>query len=359
MSNHKKNIWEFSKKTLTEALVELDIAPSQCKMRVAQIWRGIYIDGIKDFKELTTISKPLRELIAQNFSLARPEVLNLQTSKDGTKKYLLEMKGKNPIEMVFIPEKTRGTLCLSSQVGCTLTCHFCHTGTQKWQRNLSAGEIVSQILVAFDNLNIWCDKQNRITNIVFMGQGEPLFNLEAVIAAIKIICDEDGLAFSKRRITVSTAGVVPNIKSLGNAVGVKLAISLHAVDDEKRTKLIPLNNKYNLALLLDACRDYPKISNGRRITFEYIMLDGINDSDNEAHKLVQLIKGMSAKINLIPFNPWTGSGFKPSPKARIKSFAKIISDAGYASPVRTPRGLDINAACGQLKSDNFEELAVK
>ncbi len=370
----KKNFWGLSREAVAKELLALDIPQGKLKMRIAQIWRAVYVEGAKDFSSITTLSKDFREMLNKHFSLARPQVKTCLSSKDGTKKWLLQLDGgrsKGEVEVVFIPEKhegkkTRGTLCLSSQIGCTLTCRFCRTGTQAWQRNLTAGEIISQVLVAFDDLNAWQQDSREtthreITHIVFMGQGEPLFNLDAVLQAIETLSDGDGLAFSRRRITISTAGVVPGIRRLAQHANVRLAISLHAADDEKRTKLIPLNNKYNIESLLEAVRDYTqhKNSSHARATFEYIMLDGINDSDEDARKLAQLIRGIPAKVNLIPFNAWQPSPFRPSSEARIKRFQSLIRRAGYAAPVRRARGLDIMAACGQLKTASLETKSLK
>ena len=349
--------WNITRHDLPSHLAELGVDAAQLKMRAAQIWRGIYVEGASDFANVTTLSKDFRASLSQTFDISRPKIARAQTSQDGTRKWLLQMKDGGMIETVFIPEEDRGTLCLSSQIGCTLTCHFCHTGTQRFLRNLSCGEIVSQIILAFDELDVWKQKESqepqaprKITHIVLMGQGEPLLNLDEVIAAIKVFCDGDGLAFSRRRVTVSTAGIVPAIKRLGEETGVRLAISLHAADDKTRSQIMPLNKKYDLATLMQACRDYPGLINSKRITFEYVMLKGINDKDEDAAALARLIAGIPAKINLIPFNPWPGADFLPSSPQRIEKFAAIINRAGYAAPIRRARGADIMAACGQLKT---------
>ncbi len=336
---------------MTPHLAALGWPTAQLAMRSAQIWRGVYVDGADNFCKITTLSKDFRATLNQTFDLARPKILHAQISQDGTRKWLLQMRDGGAIETVFIPEQDRGTLCLSSQIGCTLTCHFCHTGTQRFSRNLTQSEIVAQVILALDELDAWGNKEPRqITHIVMMGQGEPLLNLDNVIAAIKIFCDGDGLAFSRRRVTVSTAGIVPAIKRLGEETGVKLAISLHAASDALRSKIMPLNKQYDLAALLQACRDYPGLINSKRITFEYVMLKDINDRNEDARALTRLIAGVPAKINLIPFNPWPGAKFAPSSPQRMAAFAAIIHRAGYAAPVRRARGADIMAACGQLKT---------
>jgi 23S rRNA (adenine2503-C2)-methyltransferase len=338
-------------------------------MRVAQLWHWIYLRGARSFDEMTNVGKGLRQALAQAYTLDRPEVMSEQVSKDGTRKWLIRMPSTGPldkgaeIECVYIPEVDRGTLCVSSQVGCTLTCSFCHTGTQRLVRNLTSAEIVAQLVVARDRIGDWLghtppdgafvptDGGRFISNIVFMGMGEPLYNPDNVIAAIGVLSDNEGLGLSRRRITVSTSGVVPQMERLGSQANTMLAISLHAVRDELRDVLVPLNRKYPIKDLLDACRAYPGLSNARRITFEYVMLKGVNDSDADARELVRLLKGIPAKINLIPFNPWPGSKYECSDWERIERFSEIVFRAGYASPVRTPRGRDILAACGQLKSE--------
>jgi len=348
---------------MAEALGVIDVPERQRRMRVQQIWHWLYVRGTQDFNEMTTLSKELRAALAQRFTLARPEMVAEQISVDGTRKWLLRLPGDidgapHDVECVYIPETDRGTLCISSQVGCTLNCSFCHTGTQRLVRNLTAGEIAGQVVLARDRLNDWTlahegDAENRkrlVSNIVMMGMGEPLYNFEAVRDGLAVIADGDGLSISKRRITLSTSGVVPNIARAGAEIGSMLAVSLHAVTDELRDQLVPLNRKYPLRELLDACRNYPGVSNARRITFEYVMLKGINDSLADAKALVRLLKGIPAKINLIPFNPWPGTQYECSDWEQIEKFSEIVFNAGYSSPVRTPRGRDILAACGQLKS---------
>ncbi|MBX9774112.1 MAG: 23S rRNA (adenine(2503)-C(2))-methyltransferase RlmN [Xanthobacteraceae bacterium] len=352
---------------LADALGEIGVPEKQRKMRVQQLWHWIYVRGARDFDAMTSVSKDLRAALAQRFTLARPEVVAEQVSADGTRKWLLRLPGEtgarpHEVECVYIPETDRGTLCLSSQVGCTLTCSFCHTGTQRLVRNLTAGEIVGQVMVARDRLGEWLGTERVkapglptegdrfISNIVMMGMGEPLYNFDAVRDAIGVISDGDGLSISKRRITLSTSGVVPMIARAGDEIGSMLAVSLHAVRDDLRNELVPLNRKYPIAELLDACRSYPGLSNARRITFEYVMLKGVNDSIEDAKALIRLLKGIPAKINLIPFNPWPGSKYECSDWEQIEKFSEVVFNAGYASPVRTPRGRDILAACGQLKS---------
>jgi 23S rRNA (adenine2503-C2)-methyltransferase len=364
----KPSLAGMTRAELLEALAGAGVPEAQVRMRAAQLWNWIYVRGATDFGDLTNISKGLRADLAAHFSLDRPEIVTEQLSEDGTRKWLLRLAPQKPaerapeVEAVFIPEPDRGTLCISSQVGCTLTCTFCHTGTQKLVRNLTAAEILGQILVARDRVGDWPnaatpadrhgipDAERKITNIVLMGMGEPLYNFDNVKAAMLVAADPDGLSFSKRRITLSTSGVVPMIGRAGAEIGVMLAISLHAVRDELRDVLVPLNRKYPIADLLQACRDYPGLSNARRITFEYVMLKGVNDSLAEAKELVRLLAGIPAKINLIPFNPWPGAAYECSDWAQIEKFADIVNRAGYASPIRTPRGRDIMAACGQLKS---------
>mgnify|MGYP003393223431 CR=1 FL=1 len=331
------------------------------KFRVKQVWSWVYHWGATDFGIMTNLAKPVRALLAEHFTIGRPRVSRDQQSEDGTRKWLLAMPDGQEIEAVHIPEEDRGALCVSSQIGCTLTCRFCHTGTQKLVRNLEPAEIIGQLLLARDMLGDWpkpaaqarmlpAPDNRLITNIVMMGMGEPLFNYDNVAQALRIVMDGEGIAISKRRITLSTAGVAPMIERCGAELDVNLAISLHAVTDELRDQIIPLNRKYPLVELLSACRNYPGLSNSRRITFEYVMLKGVNDSDADARALVKLIAGIPAKINLIPFNAWPGAPFECSDEARIIQFGDIVNRAGYASPVRTPRGRDIMAACGQLKS---------
>lgn len=354
----KANIVGMSRNELKTALSSIGTDPKNLKMRQNQIWSWIYQKGIKDFDMMSNISKEYKELLKKSFNITRPEVTKKQVSEDGTRKYLLRLQDGNEIESVYIPEKNRGTLCISSQVGCTLNCSFCFTGTQKLVRNLSSADIVGQVLVVRDDLNEWPynsmpkDKKRQISNVVMMGMGEPLYNYESVKAALKIVMDNEGIALSKRRITLSTSGVVPEITKTGNEIGCLLAISFHATTDSVRDKLVPINKKWNIEKLLTALREYPTLSNSQRITFEYVMLKDVNDSDADAKRLVKLIAGIPAKINLIPFNPWPGSPYERSTKKRINSFAEIVNRAGYASPVRSPRGEDIMAACGQLKSES-------
>jgi 23S rRNA (adenine2503-C2)-methyltransferase len=354
---------------LKDALAAMGLPERELKMRSAQLWHWIYFRGIRDFAEMTNVGKGLRGQLAEHFTLERPEVVSAQVSKDGTRKWLMRMKPTGPhdrgaeIECVYIPETDRGTLCVSSQVGCTLTCSFCHTGTQRLVRNLTSAEIAAQLVVARDQLGDWPglqppegafvpgDGARFVSNVVFMGMGEPLYNIDNVTKAIGVMSDNEGLGLSRRRITVSTSGVVPQMERLGSEANAMLAISLHAVRDDLRDELVPLNRKYPIAELLEACRTYPGASNARRITFEYVMLKGVNDSDADARELVRLLKGVPAKINLIPFNPWPGTRYECSDWERIERFSEIVFRAGYASPVRTPRGRDILAACGQLKSE--------
>jgi len=365
----KPSLVGLSRAELADLLGELGVPPAQRKMRVQQLWHWIYVRGVADFEAMTTISKEMRSQLAEHFTVARPEVVAEQISNDGTRKWLLRLPsgttGENPheVECVYIPETDRGTLCISSQVGCTLNCAFCHTGTQRLVRNLTAGEIVGQLMVARDRLNDWIDRatpagSRLVSNIVMMGMGEPLYNFDAVRDALLIVTDGDGIGISKRRVTLSTSGVVPNIVRTGAEIGVSLAISLHAVRDELRNELVPLNRKYPIAELLQACRDYPGASNARRITFEYVMLKGVNDSLDDAKLLVKLLKGIPAKINLIPFNPWPGTRYECSDWEQIEKFSEYVFNAGYSSPVRTPRGRDILAACGQLKSET-EKLSAR
>ena len=383
----KPSLVGLTRAQLGALLGAIGVPEGQRKMRVQQLWHWIYFRGLTSFDAMTSVSKELRAELAQRFTLDRPEVVAEQISVDGTRKWLLrlpgETQGERPheVECVYIPDTDRGTLCVSSQVGCTLNCSFCHTGTQRLVRNLTAEEIVGQVMMARDRLGEWQRKSGSpdlrksnlnsgkpefsavrpsdgviptgdrcITNIVMMGMGEPLYNLDAVRDALLIVADGDGIAISKRRITLSTSGVVPNIERAGAEIGCMLAVSLHAVRDELRNELVPLNRKYPIAQLLDACRNYPGASNAKRITFEYVMLKGVNDFIDDAKALVRLLKGIPAKINLIPFNPWPGSKYECSDWEQIEKFSQVVFDAGYASPVRTPRGRDILAACGQLKS---------
>src|SRR6202161_4288108 len=328
-------------------------------MRARQLSNWIYVHGARDFAAMTNLAKDFRGSMAERFNLARPEIVTEQISNDGTRKWLLRSGPGIEFETVFMPEAERGTLCVSSQVGCTLNCRFCHTGTQKLVRNLTSDEIVGQLLVARDSLGDWPSTApgRKVTNVVMMGMGEPLYNFDNVKAALAIVTDGDGLALSKRRVTLSTAGVVPMIERAGAEIGSALAVSLHAVNDELRDVIVPINKKYPLKELMAALRAYPGASNSRRITFEYVMLKGVNDSLAEARALVKLLAGIPAKINLIPFNPWPGAPYECSDWGRIEKFAEIVNKAGYASPVRTPRGRDIMAACGQLKSESVNERA--
>jgi 23S rRNA (adenine2503-C2)-methyltransferase len=341
------------------ALTASGISEKNVRMRVRQLWNWIYVHGVRDFDAMTNLAKEFRAHMAAHFILARPEIVSEQISTDGTRKWLLRTGPGIEFETVYIPEEDRGTLCVSSQVGCTLTCRFCHTGTQKLVRNLTPPEITAQLLVARDSLGDWPSTApgRKVTNVVMMGMGEPLYNFDNVKAALAIVTDGDGLALSKRRVTLSTAGVVPMIARAGAEIGAGLAISLHAVRDELRDQIVPLNKKYPIKQLLDACRAYPGASNSRRITFEYVMLKGVNDSLADARALVKLVAGIPAKINLIPFNPWPGAPYECSDWAQIEKFAEIVNKAGYASPVRTPRGRDIMAACGQLKSESVKQRA--
>jgi 23S rRNA (adenine2503-C2)-methyltransferase len=346
----------LSPDALGAALIEAGLPQKGAAMRARQLWNWVYVHGVRDFAQMTNLAKDVRALLAEKFTLARPEVVTEQISTDGTRKWLLRTGAGIEFESVFIPEPGRGTLCVSSQVGCTLNCRFCHTGTQKLVRNLTPAEIVGQVMIAKDSLADWpsTGPDRRITNVVMMGMGEPLYNFDNVKAALAIVADGDALALSRRRVTLSTAGVVPMIPRAGAEIGSSLAISLHAVRDEIRDVIVPINKKYPIKELLDACRTYPGVSNARRITFEYVMLKGVNDSLPEARELVRLIKGIPAKINLIPFNPWPGAPYECSDWDQIETFAEIVNRAGYASPVRTPRGRDIMAACGQLKSESVK-----
>ena len=350
------NIVGLTRSSLREALIKNDTPEKQANMRVGQIWQWIYEKGVRDFSKMTNLAKSYREALEKNFLISVPEIISKNISQDGTRKYLMRIDGGHEIETVYIPEENRGTLCISSQVGCTLTCSFCHTGTQRLVRNLTSSEIIGQILVARDDLGEWPNqeapkpKHRLLSNVVLMGMGEPLYNFDNVRDAMKIAMDPEGVALSRRRITLSTSGVVPEIAKTAEEIGCQLAISFHATTDEVRDKLVPINKKWNISKLLETLKNYPKVSNSERITFEYVMLKNINDSDEDAHRLVKLIKGIPAKINLIPFNEWPGSPFERSDWKQIKSFSDIIYRAGYASPIRTPRGEDIMAACGQLKS---------
>ena len=350
------NLVGLTRDAMRDALIAHGTPEKQAKMRVGQIWQWIYQWGVRDFDAMTNLSKAYRADLAEKFVIEIPEVVSKQVSADGTRKWLVRIAGGHEVEVVYIPEDSRGTLCISSQVGCTLTCSFCHTGTQKLVRNLTAGEIVGQVMMARDDLEEWPtpgapkDETRLLSNIVLMGMGEPLYNFENVRDAMKIAMDAEGIQLSRRRITLSTSGVVPEIARTAQEIGCQLAISFHATTDEVRDRLVPINKRWNIATLLDALRTYPKVSNSERITFEYVMLQGVNDSDADAHRLIELIRGIPAKINLIPFNEWPGAPYKRSSNNRIRAFADIIYKAGYASPIRTPRGEDIMAACGQLKS---------
>jgi 23S rRNA (adenine2503-C2)-methyltransferase len=378
--NARTELIGLSQQDIAARLADAGVGDREARMRAKQLWNWLYVNGVTEFEAMTNIAKPMRAFLGEHFAVDRPEIVTEQISNDGTRKWLFRFrdpqKPNQPpvdVETVYIPESDRGTLCVSSQVGCTLTCTFCHTGTQRLVRNLSAGEILSQILMARERLgdfpggvrpedglvpgpraqNAKGGYDNRaITNIVMMGMGEPLYNFENVKEALLIASDGDGLSVSKRRITLSTSGVVPQIEPTGREIGVSLAISLHAVNDELRNELVPINKKWNLAELLEACRTYPGASNARRITFEYVMLKGVNDSVAEARELVRRLAGIPAKINLIPFNPWPNSPYECSDWEQIERFADVVNRAGYASPVRTPRGRDIFAACGQLKSES-------
>jgi 23S rRNA (adenine2503-C2)-methyltransferase len=370
----------LSRSGLMAALAAIGVPGQQLKMRAGQLWSWIYVRGARSFADMSDVSKDLRRQLEQSYSLERMPIVREQVSQDGTRKWLLRLGKRGhaasmpEIETVYIPEAERGTLCISSQIGCTLTCSFCHTGTQRLVRNLEAAEIVGQILLAKDRLGDWPEpvgarlppsggvparavSERKITNVVLMGMGEPLYNFDNVREAMAIAADGDGLALSKRRITLSTSGVVPEIVRWGDEAGTMLAVSLHAVRDELRDKLVPINRKYPIAALMAACRAYPGLCNARRITFEYVMLKDLNDSLADAKALVKLLAGIPAKINLIPFNPWPGTAHACSDWEQIERFAEIVNRAGYASPVRTPRGRDIMAACGQLRSDSLNLTA--
>jgi 23S rRNA (adenine2503-C2)-methyltransferase len=358
----------LSRESLLDALATIGVPEGKRKMRAQQLWSWLYVRGATSFDAMTNLSKELRAALAAHFTLARPEVAAEQISADGTRKWLLRLPGEldsepHEVECVYIPDIDRGTLCLSSQVGCTLNCSFCHTGTQRLVRNLTAGEIVGQVMVARDRLGDWvtgagAEGRRLVTNIVMMGMGEPLYNFEAVRDALAVVADHEGLGISKRRITLSTSGVVPQIARAGRDIGCMLAVSLHAVTDGLRDELVPLNRKYPIQTLMEACRNYPGLSNSKRITFEYVMLKGVNDSLADAHALVKLVRNIPAKINLIPFNPWPGTRYECSDWDAIEKFSEVVFAAGYASPVRTPRGRDILAACGQLKSAS-EKLSAR
>ncbi|MDJ0859958.1 MAG: 23S rRNA (adenine(2503)-C(2))-methyltransferase RlmN [Dinoroseobacter sp.] len=354
----KRNLVGLTRLQLREALIAAGTPEKQAKMREGQIWQWIYQKGVRDFADMTNLAKPYRAMLGENFEISVPEVVVRNISEDGTRKYLVRIAGGHEVEVVYIPEEDRGTLCVSSQVGCTLTCSFCHTGTQKLVRNLTAAEIIGQVMIARDDLGEWPapgrnpkDETRLLSNIVLMGMGEPLYNFDNVRDAMKIAMDPEGISLSRRRITLSTSGVVPEIARTAAEIGCQLAISFHATTDEVRDKLVPINKRWNIEVLLEALRSYPKVSNSERITFEYVMLKDVNDSDEDARRLIKLIEGIPAKINLIPFNEWPGAPYERSSNNRIRRFADIIYKAGYASPIRTPRGEDIMAACGQLKSE--------
>jgi 23S rRNA (adenine2503-C2)-methyltransferase len=350
-NNKEVSLVGLTREEIKDSLIKFDIPNQQINMRVNQIWGWIYNKGISSIDEMTTLSLGLREELKKYHNLDRPVISDEQTSEDGTKKWLLKFNDGSEIETVFIPDDERGTLCVSSQVGCTLNCTFCHTGTQRLVRNLSSQEIISQVVVAKDSLQEWCEEPRKITNIVMMGMGEPLYNFEGVRDGILTMSDDAGLSISKRKITLSTSGIVPKIKMAGDEIGSMLAISLHATNNDLRNEIVPINKKYPIEELLEACRNYPGLSNSKRITFEYVMLKGVNDSEAEARDLVKLISGIPAKINLIPFNSWPGSSYECSDWDQIEKFGDIVNRGGYASPIRMPRGEDISAACGQLKSD--------
>jgi len=371
----KRSLAGLTRARLKDAIAAGGVPEKQLNMRVSQLWSWMYVRGITRFEDMTDVSKDLRRQLSELYTLDRPEIVSEQISVDGTRKWLLRLAKRGhearppEVETVYIPESDRGTLCISSQVGCTLTCSFCHTGTQRLVRNLEAEEIVTQIMLARDRIGDWPgakgpddgrllpSSERKITNVVLMGMGEPLYNFDNVKAAMEVASDGDGLALSKRRITLSTSGVVPEIPRWGEEADTMLAISLHATNDALRDELVPINRKYPIAELMQACRDYPGLSNARRITFEYVMLKGVNDSLAEARALVKLLAGIPAKINLIPFNPWPNTRYECSDWETIERFAEVVNRAGYASPVRTPRGRDILAACGQLRSESLRLTA--
>ncbi|HOZ32902.1 MAG TPA: 23S rRNA (adenine(2503)-C(2))-methyltransferase RlmN [Tabrizicola sp.] len=355
-ASDKQNLVGLTRDQLRAALIAAGTPEKQAKMRVGQVWQWVYHWGVRDFDLMTNLAKDYRALLADHFTIEIPEVVTRQISEDGTRKYLVRIAGGHEVEVVYIPETDRGTLCISSQVGCTLTCTFCHTGTQKLVRNLTAAEIVGQVMLARDDLDEWPvpgapkEEVRLVSNIVLMGMGEPLYNFDNVRDAMRIVMDGEGIALGRRRITLSTSGVVPEIARTASEIGCLLAVSFHATTDAVRDVLVPINKRWNIATLLDALRDYPNLSNSERITFEYVMLDGVNDTKEDAHRLVDLLRGIPAKVNLIPFNEWPGAPYKRSSGNRIHAFADILYHAGYATPIRTPRGEDIMAACGQLKS---------
>ncbi len=357
LADGRREIVGLSRDELTEALVAIGEKP----FRTKQVWHWVYHQGVTDFSAMSTLAKPLQNKLAERFVIGRPDAAVVQTADDETRKFLFRFRDGQEAETVYIPDRRedRGAVCISSQVGCTLSCRFCHTGTQKLARNLGAAEIVGQFMAARDSYGEWPsphgDTPRLLSTIVLMGMGEPLYNYENVSKAMRIVMDGEGIALSRRRITLSTSGVVPMMDRAGTELGVNLAVSLHAVTDELRDEIVPLNRKYPIKELIAACRRYPAASNARRITFEYVMLDGVNDSEAEARALVRLIAGIPAKVNLIPFNPWPGSQYKPSTRQRLARFAEIVTEAGFASPIRTPRGQDILAACGQLRTDSRRE----
>jgi len=360
IENDQKNLIGLTRSSLSQTLLGLGVPERKLKMRIDQLWNWIYVRGCRDFWAMSNLAKDFRELLNANSVLGIPECRIRKISMDGTRKYLFRGDGGHEFETVYIPEEGRGTLCVSSQVGCTLNCTFCHTGTQAWVRNLTVSEIVGQIMAVRDDLNEWpmagstsTSEQRQISNVVLMGMGEPLYNFDNVRDAMKIVMDGDGLSISRRRITLSTAGVVPGIKRAGEEIGCRLAISFHATTDEIRDRIVPINRKWNITTLLAALRNYPRLNNSDRITFEYVMLKDLNDSEEDAHRLVSLIRNIPAKVNLIPFNSWPGSQFERSTPEKISNFARIIYNSGYPSPIRTPRGEDILAACGQLKSETL------
>jgi 23S rRNA (adenine2503-C2)-methyltransferase len=352
----KLNLVGMTRDQMRAALIAAGTPEKQAKMRVGQVWQWVYHWGVRDFDRMTNLAKDYRALLAEHFVLEVPQVVTRQISSDGTRKYLVRIDGGHEVEVVYIPETDRGTLCISSQVGCTLTCSFCHTGTQKLVRNLTAAEIVGQVMLARDDLDEWPvpgapkEEVRLVSNIVLMGMGEPLYNFENVRDAMKVVMDNEGIALGRRRITLSTSGVVPEIARTATEIGCLLAVSFHATTDAVRDVLVPINKKWNIETLLAALKDYPNLSNSERITFEYVMLDGVNDTKEDAHRLVKLLEGIPAKVNLIPFNEWPGAPYKRSSGNRIHAFADILYHAGFATPIRTPRGEDIMAACGQLKS---------
>ena len=361
-SMQKPNLIGLSREELREVFKKVGVPERQINMRVKQLWNWIYFRGKRNFHEMTNFAKSLQNSLDENYQIEIPKIVKKDVSTDGTRKYLVRILGLHEVEVVYIPEPGRGTLCISSQVGCTLSCSFCHTGTQRLVRNLTSSEIIGQVMLAKDDLDEWPSdnktlepKSRLLSNIVLMGMGEPLYNFENVRDAMKIAMDPEGISLSRRRITLSTSGVVPEISRTASEIGCLLAVSFHATTDEIRNKLVPINKKWNISTLIKSLKEYPKLSNSERITFEYVMLKGINDSDQDAHRLIKLIKGIPAKINLIPFNEWPGSPYQRSDWRRIKGFSDIIHNAGYASPIRKPRGEDIMAACGQLKSATERE----